>query len=72
MVTLFSLAGLYPSSVMAGNNDRATRYDQCMDRAEESLYDCLNFAVATEPLCWSKFGYTKLYCTIKYFVKMRR
>ncbi len=72
MVTLFSLAGLYPSSVMAGNNDRATRYDQCMDRAEATLNDCLDSAVATEPLCWSRFGYAKLYCTIKYFVKMRR
>ena len=72
MVTLFSLAGLYPSSVMAGNNDPATRYDRCINKAEASLYDCLDFAVATESLCWSRYGYTKLYCTIRYFVELRR
>lgn len=72
MVTLFSLAGLYPSSVMAGNNEPGTRYDQCMDRAEESFKECFEYTHATEPLCWSKFGYTKLYCTIRYFVEMRR
>ena len=72
MVTLFSLAGLYPSSVMAGSNEPATRYDRCMDKAEASLYDCLDVAVATESLCWSRYGYAKLYCSIRYFVDLRR
>lgn len=70
MVTLFSLAGLYPTSVMAGSNDPATRYDRCITRAEESLYECLDFAVATEQLCWSRYGYAKLYCSLRYAVDL--
>ena len=70
MVTLFSLAGLYPSSVMAGNKDPATRYDRCITKADTSLYDCLEYAGFSEQLCWSRYGYSKLYCSLRYAVDL--
>jgi len=70
MVAVLSLAGFYPSSAIAGNKDPATRYDRCITKSEESLYDCLEVAVATEQLCWSRYGYVKLYCSIRYGVDL--
>jgi len=40
-------------------------YVECMDAAEEDRDDCLDHA-DLEELCWSAFGYAKLWCTIKY------
>jgi hypothetical protein len=43
-------------------------YVQCMDRAEAKFVRCLDGADTTEFLCWSKFGYDKLWCSTKYMI----
>jgi hypothetical protein len=55
---------------MAEDNDSAIRYDRCITKSEQSLYECLDFAEATEQLCWSRYGYAKLYCSIRYAVDL--
>ena len=61
-----ALAGLTPSTVTAYDDESAIRYDRCMTRAVNALHDCLDHAVATEGLCWSRYGYAKLWCTLRY------
>ena len=42
-----------------------TRYDDCMDRAEATLNAC-NKSSFDDTLCWSRYGYQKLWCTLRY------
>jgi len=68
LTAVLLLAGLTPSVVMAYSGNPASNYDRCITEADGSLHDCLDHAVATEALCWSRYGYAKLWCTIKYAV----
>jgi len=55
-----------PSTAMALSGTPAEKYDLCMDRAETSFLRCLDASGESEYLCWSTFGYAKLWCTISY------
>jgi hypothetical protein len=62
------LAGLNPVTAVTYGDDPASRYDRCITKAERSLHACLDHAVATETLCWSRYGYAKLWCSLRYAV----
>lgn len=68
LAAVIALTGMAPSAATADDYDSAIRYDRCMTRATQSLHDCLDHAVATEALCWSRYGYAKLWCTLRYGV----
>jgi len=46
-----------------------TDYESCMDKAEEMLRDCNGGGggIVMDALCVSRYGYQKLWCTIRYF-----
>ncbi|GEM_PF-1704618 len=55
-----------PPAVAAANPPQA--YVECMDSADDKLEHCLDVAEETEVLCWSRFGYAKLWCSTKYLI----
>ena len=52
-----------PTALMAQADSRQAKYDACMEAADESLESCLEKA-RREYLCWSRFGYEKIGCTV--------
>jgi len=58
--------GLAPSVGAAASPSQA--YVECMDKADGKLVTCLRNADETEYLCWSRFGYAKMWCSVKYLV----
>lgn len=63
LLTVATAAALVALPLQAHAED--TRYDKCMDRAEETLNEC-NKSSFDDTLCWSRFGYQKLWCTLRY------
>ena len=69
-----SLLALLPIAALAGEPPSAAmKYEACMDHAERQLAICLDAASElTEVLCWSRFGYEKLGCSVKYAIESLR
>jgi hypothetical protein len=72
MVALALLA-LLPVTATGERPSAAMRYESCMDHAEGQLETCLEAASElTEVLCWSRFGYDKLGCSVRYAIESVR
>lgn len=54
---------------IAAADDPATRYEECMNKAEADLYKCLRIAAGSEYLCWSRYGYAKSWCSVRYLME---
>jgi hypothetical protein len=71
LLLALSLALTLPAAALA-QEEEARDYVSCMDAAVEQLFDCVRVADETEVLCWSRYGYAKLGCTLKYLWDSRR
>ena len=72
-VVVLTLLAVLPAGVAGERPDAAMRYEACMDHAESQLETCLEAASElSEVLCWSRFGYDKLGCSVKYAVESLR
>jgi hypothetical protein len=69
LASLLTLVTFLTSGVLASTSGPTSKYEKCMNRAEQALRDCLDHATLTEVLCWSRYGYAKLWCTILYGVR---
>jgi len=69
MLVAPSFIAASPIVLQAQSKSREALYDACMDKAEATLLKCLEAAGDTKPLCWSRFGYSKLGCTVSYFIR---
>ncbi len=69
-VAVLSLLTILPIASMAGQRPTAAmKYEGCMDHAERQFEICQDGASnLTEFLCWSRFGYDKLGCSVKYAI----
>ena len=63
---LLTVSLAFPGAVRAQEERAAMDYEACMDAADEQFERCLEFAERTEELCWARYGYAKLGCTLKY------
>lgn len=73
LLPLLTLVAALPVVALAWDEPTAAmKYEECMDRAEERFSECLDAADGTEFLCWSRFGYAKLACSIKYAIDSSR
>ena len=63
---LILVAAPVTAPAAAAAADPATAYLECMETAEKKFHTCLEKATVTEFLCWSKYGYDKLWCSVKY------
>jgi len=58
-----------PTALIAQADSPAAKYDDCMDGAEESFLNCLEAATEKDILCWSRFGWAKIACSISYGIR---
>lgn len=69
LASVLTLVTFLPSGVLASIRCPTSKYEKCIDRAEQALNDCLDHATLTEVLCWSRYGYAKIWCTVLYGVR---
>lgn len=63
-----ALASAVPATALASDPPiAAMKYERCMNEAEEKFDRCLERSITiAEALCWSRYGWAKLYCSIEY------
>jgi len=66
---LLAVSLALPAATVRAQAERpAMDYEACMNAAEDDLRECLKWADDAEELCWSRYGYTKIYCTGRYII----
>ena len=58
-----------PIALKAQSRSDKARYAECIDAADKDFKYCLKHAEETDILCWAKYGYDKIGCTVSYIIR---